>query len=465
MQSFDLTVIGAGPGGYVAAIRAAQLGMRVGIIERDRLGGVCLNWGCIPTKALLRTAEQYEFLKASAGPWGLKADGLGFDWPRVIARSREAADRLSRGVASLMKKNKISVVTGEARFLAPGRIEVRAEGKSSEVSTRHAIIATGARPATIPGVTPDGKRVITSKEAMVLPEAPRSMTIIGAGAIGLEFAYFYAAFGTDVTIIEYFDRILPGGDEEISAQLARSFKKKGMKIHASSRVKESAPLPGGAGTRTTFEKDGKAQAVESDVTLVAVGVRGNVEGLGLEEIGVAVEKGFIKVDDDLRTGVQGTYAIGDVCGPPALAHVASAEGIHAVEHSAGRAPRPLDYSSIPACIYCHPQVASVGCTEAEAREKGHDVAVGKFPFAANGKSVAVGETEGFVKIIGDKRYGEILGAHIIGAEATDLIAEIALAKAAELTVDDIHHTVHAHPTLSESVMEAAADWRGEAIQM
>jgi dihydrolipoamide dehydrogenase len=464
MHSFDVTVIGAGPGGYVAAIRAAQLGMRVGIIERDRLGGVCLNWGCIPTKALLKTAEQYEFMKASAGAWGIKTDGLAVDWSRVIARSREAADKLSRGVASLMKKNKITVVNGEARFLTPGRIEVRGEGKPSEVETKHAVIATGARPLTIPGVSLDSKRVITSKEAMILPEMPKSLTIIGAGAIGLEFAYFYAAFGTQVTIIEYFDRILPGGDEDVSSLLAKSFRKKGMALHPGSRV-TGVSLQGPSSTRTAFEKEGKAQAVDSEMTLVAVGVRGNVEGLGLEEIGISVEKGFIKVDDDLRTSIQGVYAIGDVAGPPALAHVASAEGIHAVEHIAGRTGRPLDYSSIPACIYCHPQVASVGFTEAEAREKGHDVSVGKFPFSANGKSVAVGEQEGFVKIIGDKRYGEILGAHIIGAEATDLIAEIALAKATELTVDDIHHTVHAHPTLSESVMEAAADWSGEAIQM
>ena len=463
MEAVDITVIGAGPGGYVAAIRAAQLGLKVAIVERDRLGGICLNWGCIPTKALLKIAEHYDFLK-EAQEWGFRLDKVAVEWNKVIARSREAADRLCKGVQSLMKKNRISVLYGDARFVTPNRIAVKAaDGKVTEIPTTWTIIATGARPATLPGVTVDGKRIITSREAMVLGETPPSLTIIGAGAIGLEFAYFYSVFGTEVTILEYFDKILPTGDDEICGLLARSFKKRGIKIHTSSRVKGVALTQ--QGTRTVFDKDGAEQSVEAAMTLMAVGVRGNVENLGLEQIGVEVEKGFITINDHCQTNISGIYAIGDVCGAPALAHVASAEGVHAVEHLKGLDPAPIDYSSIPACTYCQPQVASVGLTEKEAREKGHEVRVGKFPFAANGKAVAVGDTEGFVKIIGDAKFGEILGAHIIGSEATELIAEFALAKSAEMTIADVHNAVHSHPTLSESLMEAAADWGGHAIQI
>ncbi|MBI4605651.1 MAG: dihydrolipoyl dehydrogenase [Planctomycetes bacterium] len=461
MESFDLTVLGSGPGGYVAAIRASQLGMRTAVVERDRLGGVCLNWGCIPTKALLKLAEEHEVLKDAASR-GFVVSEVGVDWGKLIRRSREAAEKLSRGVSALMKKNKVSVVSGSGRFLTPNRLSVRgAGGKTTEISTKHMVIATGARAASIPGAEIDGKRVISYREAMVLPERPRSLTVIGAGAIGLEFAYFYSAFGAEVTIVEYLDRILPSGDDEVCAALARAFKRRGMKVHTSSRVESVTATA--TGTRTAFVKDGKAEAVDSEVTLVAVGVKANVEDLGLEGIGVALERGAIRVDDHLRTSVGSVYAIGDVCGPPALAHVASAEGIHAVEHIAGKAPEPIDYSCIPACIYCHPQVAQVGLTEREAREAGRDVLVGRFPFSANGKSVAVGDGEGFVKIVGDARHGEILGAHIVGSEATELIGEVALAKAAELTVHDIHRAVHAHPTLSEALMEACADWAGEAI--
>lgn len=464
MDSYDLTVLGAGPGGYVAAIRAAQLGMKTAVVERDRLGGVCLNWGCIPTKALLKIAEEYEALR-DAEHRGFKVGSIEVDWKRIIARSREAAEKLSRGVAHLMKKNKITVIQGTGRFTTPNRIAVTGvDGKITEVSTKHAIIATGSRPTVIPGVTLDGRRVISSKEAMILDALPRSMTVIGAGAIGLEFAYFYAAFGTQVRIIEYLDKLLPTGDDDVCAHLAKAFKKRGVEVHTSSKVKGVTLLESG-GTRTTFEKAGKEESVDADVTLVAIGVRGNVEGLGLEALGVRVTRSTIDVDDNLSTSIQGIYAIGDVAGPPALAHVASAEGILAVEHMAGRKPHPLDYSSIPACIYCQPQVGSVGMTEREARDKGLDVKVGLFPFSANGKSVAVGDGQGFVKIIGDAKYGEILGAHIIGAEATELIGEIATAKARELTVQDLQHAVHAHPTLSESIMEAAAAWSGEVIGM
>ncbi|HZN57384.1 MAG TPA: FAD-dependent oxidoreductase, partial [Planctomycetota bacterium] len=358
---------------------------------------------------------------------------------------------------------KITVVPGTARFLTPNRIEVTgADKKTTEISTSRAtIIATGARAATIPGVAFDGTRVISYKEAMVLPSLPRSLTVIGAGAIGLEFAYFYSVFGTRVTVIEYLDRLFPAGDEDICAHLAKSFRKRGITFHTSSKVKKVEVTKDG--TRTTFEKEGKEEVVDGELTLVATGVRANTEGLGLETIGVQLERGVIRVDDHLRTSIQGVYAIGDVCGAPALAHVASAEGIHAVEHVAGLEPRPLDYSSIPACIYCQPQIGCVGLTEKEAKEKGFDVKVGKFPFSANGKSVAVGDGDGFVKIVGDKKHGEILGAHVIGAEATELIAEIAVAKASEMTVHDLHAAVHAHPTLAEAVMEAAADWAGQVI--
>ncbi len=462
-DSYDLTVLGSGPGGYVAAIRAAQLGMNVAIVERAELGGVCLNWGCIPTKALLKNAENYELLKSS-GDWGFDIGEVAVDWSRVIARSRGAAGKLSKGVAHLMKKNKITIVTGHGRFVTPNRIAVAGEGDATrELSTKHSIIATGARPSTIPGVEIDGRGVISSKEAMTLERRPASMTIIGAGAIGLEFAYFYRAFGTEVTIVEYLDRLLPSGDQDICATLTRAFKKQGMKIHTSSRVLSVETSD--EGTVTTFEKDNTQFTVESETTLMAVGVRGNVEGIGLEEIGVKVERGFIEVDDHYRTSAGSVFAIGDVAGPPALAHVASAEGLVAVGTIAGRDPEPIDYSNIPACIYCQPQVGSVGLTEEEAVEQGHDVRVGRFPFAANGKSVAVGDTEGFVKIIGDAKFGEILGAHVIGHEATELIGELAVAKATELTVNDLHHSIHSHPTLSESIMEAAADWAGEAIQI
>lgn len=462
MESFDLCVIGAGPGGYVAAIRAAQLGMKTAVVEREpRLGGICLNWGCIPTKALLKAAEEYEFLKGAARH-GFRTGDVGVDWSRVIARSREAADKLSRGIQFLMNKNKITVLHGEGRYLTPNRLAVKAsDGKATEVSTTRSIIATGARAATIPGVQFDGKRIISYKEAMVLPACPRSITVIGAGAIGLEFAYFFSVFGTKVTVIEFLDRLFPAGDEEVSSHLARSFKKRGIESHTSSKVKSVTATANG--TRTVFEKGGKEEAVESEITLVATGVRANVEGLGLEEIGVVLERGAVKVDDHLRTNIQSVYAIGDVAGPPALAHVASAEGIHAAEHMAERNPRPLDYESIPACIYCQPQIGCVGLTEKEARDKGHDVKVGRFAFSANGKSVAVGDGEGFVKIIGDKRHGEILGAHIIGSEATELVNEIAVAKGTEMTVQDLHASVHAHPTLSEAIMEAAADWSGHMI--
>ena len=462
-SSYDVTVLGAGPGGYVAAIRAAQLGQRVAIIEREALGGVCLNWGCIPTKALLKLAEKYEFLRG-AGDQGFDIGPVSVRWDAIIGKSRQAAERLSKGVAFLMKKNRIDVLRGTGRFASAHRLLVTdAAGEISEVQTTHAIIATGARPVILPGIDRDSPRVLTSREAMVLPTLPKSMTIIGGGAIGLEFAWFFATFGTYVTLVEYFPRILPSGDAEISTALAKSFRRRGIEIVTGARVTGVADR--GAGVATSVERDGKTETLEADFALVAVGVRPNVEDIGLEQIGVRLEKSAIRVDEHCQTSVRGVWAIGDVNGPPALAHVASAEAVHAVEHLAGRRPHPLNRDAIPACIYCQPQVAQVGLTEEEAIDAGHDVRVGRFPNAANGKAVAIGETEGFVKIVADSATGELLGAHLIGSDATELIGELTLGKTAELRVQDIHSTVHAHPTLSESVLEAAADWAGEAIQI
>jgi dihydrolipoamide dehydrogenase len=360
-----------------------------------------------------------------------------------------------------MRKNGIDVFRGRGRFLSANRIEVEAgDGKVTEIQTTHTIVATGGRPRTLPGVEIDRRSIISSKEALVLPEVPRSMTIIGAGAIGLEFAYFYSVFGCQVTLVEYLPQIFPAGDPEISDGLSKAFRRRKIEMHTSSKVTSVEPRDGKVVTKV--EKAESSLELESDLALMAIGIRGNVENLGLEDVGVRTEKGFIPVDGNCQTNVLGVYAIGDVCGPPALAHAASAEGLQAVHHLAGKNPPAIDYRSVPACIYCIPQVASVGMTEPEALEAGHEVQVGRFPFSANGKAVAVGETTGLVKIIADKKHGEILGAHILGPEATELIGELALARSAELTVHDIHHAIHSHPTLSESVMEAAADWAGEA---
>jgi len=461
--SYDVTVIGAGPGGYVAAIRAAQEGKSVAIVERDSLGGVCLNWGCIPTKALLKSAEHYSFL-CHAAEWGFEIGEVTVDWKKVIARSRKTAKKLSGGIGFLMKKNSITVHKGSARYLSANRIEVTdAEGETIELQTTNSIIATGARPGSIPGVEIDNERVITSREAMVLPERPGSLTIIGAGAIGVEFAYFYASFGCKVTLVEYLDAVLPSSDADISSALEKSFKAQGIDIHTGARVL-SVESSGDAVT-TTFEKGDESASVETDAVLVAVGVRGNTEGLGLDEIGVALDNGFIQVDGHCQTAARGIYAIGDVNGPPALAHVASHEGIHVLRHMENQNIAAIDYSLVPSCVYCQPQVASMGLSETQAKEEGIEVDCGKFPFSASGKAVAIGETEGFVKILSRKDSGELVGAHIIGAEATVLITELVLGKSAELTVRDIHMTMHAHPTLSEAVMEAAADATDEATHI
>ncbi|HET6273270.1 MAG TPA: dihydrolipoyl dehydrogenase [Bacteroidota bacterium] len=462
-KSFDVVVVGGGPGGYTAAIRATQLGMSTGIIERDKLGGVCLNWGCIPTKALLKNAELLQAFKKS-DEWGITYDNLKFDFSKIIKRSRSVSDKISRGVEFLMKKNKIDYMPGYGTLLGNGVIEVKAEGKAAEkVKAKHIIIATGARARSIPGVAIDRKRIITSTEAMNLPEQPKSMVIVGAGAIGMEFAYFYNAIGTKVTVVEMMPGILPVEDRELTKLMHTSFRKQGIDILTETKV-ESVKAGANDVTVVVATPEGK-QELKGDVALMAIGVQGNVEGFGLDKVGVVVDRANIKVDKDYRTNVPGVYAIGDVIGPPWLAHVASAEGIHCIEAIAGKNPPAIDYSTIPGCTYCQPQIASVGLTEEKAKEEGYELKIGRFPFRPLGKAMAIGETEGMVKLIFDAKYGELLGAHIMGSEATEMIAELVVAKKLETTGKDLFHTIHAHPTLSEAVMEAAAAAYGEAINI
>lgn len=460
---YDIVIVGGGPGGYTAAIRASQLGLKVAIVERDRLGGICLNWGCIPTKALLRNAEIVTLLQ-HADEWGISFDNFQVDFTRVIKRSRGVADRISKGVEYLMKKNSVDVIRGAARLLSADTVEVRAEGAApARVTARHIILATGARPRPLPGVPFDRKRIITSTEAMTLPSLPSSMAIIGAGAIGIEFASFYQALGTRVTVIEMMPSILPNEDRELTKLLASSLKKRGIELLTDSRV-ERAETNGNQVVVHVQTPEG-ARAVTADVALVAIGVQGNVEDLGLENLGVRVERGCCVVDKEYRTSVPGVYAIGDVIGPPWLAHVASAEGINCVEGIAGRQHAGVDYANVPGCTYCTPQLASVGMTEEKATAEGYALKIGRFPYRPLGKAMAVGETEGLVKLIFDERYGELLGAHILGADATELIAEAVLARKLEATGPDLFRTMHAHPTLSEAIMEAAAAAYGEAISI
>jgi len=463
LKEYDLIVVGGGPGGYVAAIRAAQLGMSVGVIEEDKLGGLCLNWGCIPSKALLRSAEVYHLLHR-AQEFGLKVEQISFQWDAIIQRSRKVSEQISKGVAFLFKKNKIDHIDGHGNFRKDKSIEVRKDGKAvGEYKAKHTIIATGGRHRSLPGVEIDRKKVITSTEAMILPTLPKSMVIIGGGPIGVEFAYFYNAFGCKVTILEMMPAILPLEDDEVVKSLSLSFKKSGIVLETGAKVESVKTSTGGVAV--TYSIASGKKEISGDVALMAIGFSGNSENLGANEIGLAIEKSFIKYDKDYRTNVPGVYAVGDVIGPPLLAHVASAEGIHCVEAIAGKNPAALRYDNIPGCTYCQPQVASVGLTEAKAKEKGYDLAVGRFPFRPLGKSLAVGETDGFVKLIFDKKYGELLGAHILGNEATDMIAELALARSAEATAHELIKTVHAHPTLTEAVMEAAANAFGEAIHI
>nr|HTY59004.1 dihydrolipoyl dehydrogenase [Bacteroidota bacterium] len=461
---YQLLVIGGGPGGYTAAIRGAQLGMRTAVVERERVGGICLNWGCIPTKALLKNAEVLQSFRRGE-EWGITYDNLQFDFAKMIKRSRTVSDRIVKGVEYLMKKNAIDVIPGNAKLAGAGIVEVAgAEGRGRTVRADHVILATGARPRTLPGVTIDRTRVITSTEAMSLSGQPKSMVIIGAGAIGVEFAWFYNTLRTKVTLIEMLPGILPVEDRELTRQLESSLKKQGIEILTETKVEAVRPSSRDV-TVTVRSADGSTREIAGDVALMATGVQANVEDLGLEAARVDLVRGSISVDADYRTNVPGVYAVGDVIGPPWLAHVASAEGIHCVEAIAGKNPAPLDYTSIPGCTYCQPQIASVGLTEEKAKAAGHELRIGRFPFRPLGKAVAIGEGEGMVKLIFDAKYGELLGAHIMGSEATELIPELALARRMEITGEGLFRTVHAHPTLSEAVMEAAAAAYGEAINI
>lgn len=463
-KNFDVVVLGGGPGGYVAAIKAAQLGFKTAVVEREKIGGVCVNIGCIPTKALLKNAEIYEHMK-HASEWGYSFDNLKYDYKAIIKRSRDVADANSKGGDFLMKKNKIEVIKGTGKFLDKSTLSVAdATGKEIvQVKGKHIIIATGARARMLPNLKADGKRILTSTEAMTNTEQPKSIVIIGAGAIGIEFAYFFNTFGTKVTVVEMMPTILPVEDEEVSNTLLKVLQKKGMDIHTDTKVEK---VDVGANNVTvTVSSKGKSQIITADQCLVAIGVQGNTENIGLDKIGVTVEKGWIKVDEYYRTNVQGVYAIGDIIGAPWLAHVASHEGIVCVEKIAGKETHPIDYSSIPGCTYCQPQVGSIGLTEKKAREKGYEIKVGKFPFSASGKARAIGERDGFVKVIFDAKYGELLGAHILGSEATEMIAEYGIAKSLESTYKEIGNTIHAHPTLSEAMMEAALDAYKEAVHI
>ncbi len=454
MAKFDIAVLGAGPGGYVAAIRAAQLGKRVAIIDKDRLGGICLNWGCIPTKALLKNAEIFHYIK-NAEKFGIKIPKYTIDFGTTIERSRKVANQLSKGIAFLMKKNKITHIEGEGKLNSTTSIEVSTGKNKNIVEAEKIILATGGKPHTFPGMELDGEKIISYKEAMILNKIPKKMVIIGSGAIGVEFAYFFNEYGTEVHIIEMLQRIVPVEDEEISKELKRIFKRYGITIHTDSRVSKIESLK--SKVKVHLESKGKNEVIEGDIALVAVGVTGNIENIGLEDIGVVVNKGAITINEFNQTSIPNIYAIGDVTGPPWLAHVASAQGHVAAEHAAGKNTIPVDYSNIPGCTYCQPQVASIGLTEKTAIEKGHEIKIGKFDFKASGKALATGNTDGFVKLVFDQQYGELLGAHIIGSEATEMIAELAMAKALESTWHELSTTVHAHPTLSEAVMEAALD--------
>lgn len=464
-MNYDVIVIGSGPGGYVTAIRASQLGMKTAVIEKAELGGVCLNWGCIPTKALLKSAQVFEYLK-HAGDYGLKVDGTASaDFAAVVKRSRDVASGMSKGVQFLMKKNKIDVINGFAKVKPGRKVEVTgADGAVSTLEAKHIIIATGGRSRELPNLKQDGKKIIGYREAMVLPQQPKSMIVVGSGAIGVEFAYFYAAMGTKVTIVEFMPTIVPVEDEEVSKQLERSFKKTGIDIHTEASVE--AVDTSGAGCKATVKmKDGSTTTLEADIVLSAVGVVANIEGIGLEDVGIATDKGKILINKYYETNIPGYYAIGDCVPGQALAHVASAEGIICVEKIAGMHVDALDYNNIPGCTYCSPEIASVGYTEKKAREAGYEIKVGKFPFSASGKAKAAGAADGFVKVIFDAKYGEFLGAHMIGANVTEMIAEVVAARKLETTGHDIVKTVHPHPTMSEAIMEAAAAAYGEVIHL
>ncbi len=461
---FDLVVIGSGPGGYVAAIRAAQLGLNTAVIEREHVGGICLNWGCIPTKALLRSSELYHLMQ-HADEYGLSASGVTFDLKKIVARSRKVANQLSTGVNFLLKKNKVTLIEGEGKLKGKGVVSVTKDGKVEDVSAKHIILATGARARTLPGLEPDGKRIWTYKDALVPEDTPKSLLVVGSGAIGIEFASFFNTLGAKTTVVEVMDRILPVEDAEISAAAQKAFEKQGMAIHTGTTVEKLQTSKTNV-TATLKDKDGKTSTLTVDRVILAVGIVGNTENLGLEEAGVNVDRGHVVINEWCETGAPGVYAIGDVAGPPWLAHKASHEGVICVEKIAGvKGVHPMDTSNIPGCTYCWPQVASVGLTEAAAKDKGHKVKVGRFPFIGNGKAIALGEPEGMIKTVFDEKTGELLGAHMIGAEVTELIQGYAVAKTMETTEADLMHTIFPHPTLSEMMHESVLDAYGRALHI
>ncbi len=462
-MNYDLLVIGSGPGGYVAAIRAAQLGMNVAVVERESIGGICLNWGCIPTKSLLKSAQALEYAQHAAD-YGVSISGdVKADFEAMVTRSRDVAEGMSKGVQFLLKKNKIEVINGFGKLAGKNTVEVVEDGKTSSYTAKNIILATGARSKELPGIEQDGEKIIGYRQAMILPKQPESMVVVGSGAIGSEFAYFYHSIGTKVTLVEYMPTLVPNEDEEVAKTLERSFKKKKMKVHTNASV-ESVDKSGDLCKVKVKTKKGE-EVIEAEIVLSAVGITPNIENIGLEELGVELENGKIKVDDFYKTNVEGVYAIGDIVHGPALAHVASAEGITCVEKIAGLNPEPVDYGNIPGCTYTSPEVSSLGMSEKQAKEAGFDIKVGKFPYTASGKASAAGQKEGFIKLIFDSKYGELLGAHMIGGNVTEMIAELVVAKKLEITGHELIKSVHPHPTMSEAIMEAAAAAYDEVIHL
>ena len=462
-MKYDVIVLGSGPGGYVTAIRASQLGLKTAVVEREALGGICLNWGCIPTKALLKSANVFEYIE-HAEDYGISVAAPKADFSGMVKRSRGVADGMSKGVQFLMKKNKIDVIMGNGKLLPGKQLEVTGEaGQKQTLSANHIIIATGARSRELPSIPQDSKNIIGYREAMTLKDQPKRMVVVGSGAIGVEFAYFYNAIGTEVTVVEYQDRIVPVEDKDVSKQLEKSFKKSGINVMTSSEVL-GVESKGKEQVVTVKTKKGE-QTIGCDVVLSAAGVVANIENIGLEDVGIVVDHGKVVVDDYYATNIPGYYAIGDCVPGPALAHVASAEGITCVEKIAGHSPEAIDYGNIPGCTYCFPEVASVGMTEAQAKEAGHEIKVGKFPFSASGKASASGHKDGFVKLVFDAKYGELLGGHMIGANVTEMVAELVALRKLETTGHELIKTIHPHPTLSEAVMEAAAAAYDEVIHL
>jgi len=461
-MDYDVIVLGTGPGGYVTAIRASQLGLKTAVVEKESLGGICLNWGCIPTKALLKSAQVFEYIQ-HAEDFGINVKDAGADFPAIIKRSRDVADGMSSGISYLLKKNKVDVINGFGKVKSGNKIGVTTDGKSKDYSAKHIIIATGARSRELPNLPQDGKKVIGYRDALVLTKAPNKMVVVGSGAIGVEFAYFFNAMGVDVTIVEYMPNIVPVEDADISKQLQRNFKKSGISIMTNSSVEKIDSS--GKGCKVSVKTKKGEEIIECDIVLSAVGIAANIENIGLEDVGIKTENGKIIVDDFYNTNIKGYYAIGDVLPTQALAHVASAEGIVCVEKIAGENPEPIDYGNIPGCTYCSPEIASVGMTEEAAKDAGYELKIGKFPFTASGKASASGHKDGFVKVIFDAKYGEWLGCHMIGYNVTEMIAEAVVARKLETTGHEILKAVHPHPTMSEAVMEAVADAYDEVIHI